>query len=99
MRTSVKLIFAVFFAAAGFLAAAGASHAMPTAPANHEKGAVNLLQDVRWGCRVGWTPNRWGRCVPIRRYYYAPRYPYGPRYYYGPRYRYYGPRYRYYHRW
>ncbi len=105
MKTPIKLVFAAFFAVMGFLAAAPSSSAMPVMPTSHEQNISGLLQDVRWGCPRGWSPNRWGRCVRVRRgpsYYYGPRY-YRPRYYYGPRYyrapRFYGgPRWGYRHR-
>jgi len=106
MRTPAKLVFAAFFAIMGLFATVQTSSAMTIAPASQERAASTLLQDIRYGCGAGWTPNRYGRCVRIGRYYapryYAPRYYYAPRHYaprygYYPRYHYY-PRYRYY-RW
>jgi hypothetical protein len=93
-----KFIGVALIAAAGLFATVGTSSAMPVAP-TQQRTESGLLQDVRWGCGPGWAPNRWGRCVPIRRYY-APRYYYGgPRYYYGrPRYYGYHRPWGYYHR-
>jgi hypothetical protein len=63
-----KFIGVALIAAAGLFATVGASSAMPVAP-TQQRTESGLLQDVRWGCDPGWAPNRWGRCVPIRRYY------------------------------
>ncbi len=64
-----KTMIAASFALTGLAASVGTSSAMNVAPL--APGASPLVQDVRWGCGPGWQPNRWGRCVPVRRPYYG----------------------------
>ncbi len=77
-----------FAAAAGSLIlSAGTSFAMPV-PASAPVTRA-LVEDVAFGCGVGWHPNRWGYCV---RNYPRPHV-YG---WYGPVYR---PAYVHHHAW
>ena len=71
MKLSLKLAFAGLIA----LGAAGvstAASAMPVA-ASTQTLLASPVEDVRFGCGPGWHPNRFGRCVPNRARFYAPR--------------------------
>lgn len=84
----MKLVLAAALALGALTTSVTASSAMSIAqPAS---GGSGLVQDVRWGCPLGWHPNYWGRCVPNAR----PVYYYGYHPYYRP---YYHPYY--YNRW
>ncbi|MDO1581959.1 hypothetical protein [Rhizobium oryzicola] len=63
---------ALLIAAGIVLAGASASLAqpIPADPLPHE----GLVQKIDWECGRGWRLNRWGDCVPIRRYEPPPRY-------------------------
>jgi hypothetical protein len=81
-------ILASLVVAAGVIGLAPVASAMPIAP-SHDPGA--LVEQVGWRCGPGWHVNRWGHCVPNRRYrgYYPPRRYYAPPRLYNP---YYHPR-------
>lgn len=76
----MKLLASAVFAIG--LGLASQAQAMPVAPLSDAPKAVT---EVGWRCGPGWHVNRWGNCVPNRRYYRSWGYYGGPRFYHGPR--------------
>ncbi|MER8693198.1 hypothetical protein NKI77_06025 [Mesorhizobium opportunistum] len=65
MNRLTKYAAAAVLAVSGTVAAAATSNAMPIVSVT-KPAAPALVEHVRWGCGIGWHPNRWGRCVPNR---------------------------------
>ncbi|MDE2578916.1 MAG: hypothetical protein KGL46_08940 [Hyphomicrobiales bacterium] len=65
-----KFILAGAFAMGTAFAAFQPASAMPAAPVGVNNPAIQL---AAYGCGRGWVPNRWGRCVPMRRWAPPPR--------------------------
>ncbi|MBZ9887956.1 hypothetical protein LB559_08395 [Mesorhizobium sp. BR1-1-3] len=74
---------AAILAVSGTVVTASASSAMPIVSVAQPAA---LVEHVRWGCGIGWHPNRWGRCVPNGVVVVRPRYHYwrGPAYVWHP---------------
>ena len=66
---------AAILALSGTVVTATASSAMPIVSVA-QPAAPALVEHVRWGCGIGWHPNRWGRCVPNGVVVVRPRYHY-----------------------
>ncbi|CAN7148960.1 GCG_CRPN prefix-to-repeats domain-containing protein [Mesorhizobium sp. LjRoot246] len=64
---------AAILAVSGTVVTATASNAMPIVSVAQP---ATLVENVRWGCGIGWHPNRWGRCVPNGVVIVRPRYHY-----------------------
>ncbi|TGQ65081.1 MAG: hypothetical protein E5V49_07090 [Mesorhizobium sp.] len=65
MNRLIKYAAAAALAVAGTVATEAASNAMPIVSLAQPGGSA-LVEHVRWGCGIGWHPNRWGHCVPNR---------------------------------
>ena len=89
----MKILASALFAA-GLLCLTSTAQALPAAPGMNAPTAVT---DVGWRCGPGWHVNRWGHCVPSRRFYRPHRY-WGPprfhwhRHHWRPRHHYHGGR-------
>ncbi len=75
MNRLIQYAAAATLALTGTVATAATSNAMPIVSLA-QPVAPALVEHVRWGCGVGWHPNRWGRCVPnrviVHRYVHGP---------------------------
>ncbi|UCI31482.1 GCG_CRPN prefix-to-repeats domain-containing protein [Mesorhizobium sp. B4-1-4] len=89
MNRLIKYAAAAGLAVSGTFATAATSNAMPIVSVT-QPGVPALVEHVRWGCGIGWHPNRWGRCVP-NRVVVRPHYVHGPFYVWHPH--------RHWHRW
>jgi hypothetical protein len=79
MNHLIKYAAAATLAVSGTVATAATSNAMPIVSVARP-AAPALVEHVRWGCGIGWHPNRWGRCVP-NRVVVRPYYGHGPAFY------------------
>jgi hypothetical protein len=78
----MRLAALAFAGAIGVTLAAGSANAAPIVPNPASDQLSNIVQ-VAGGCRWGFHPNRWGRCMPNRYGYARPR-PYWRAPYGGP---------------
>jgi glycine/D-amino acid oxidase-like deaminating enzyme len=73
MTFTIKNIILAGGLLASSLAGAAPAGAMPLAPETAFAAPSAPIEQAGWRCGPGWHVNPWGRCVPSRRVYYAPR--------------------------
>ena len=61
----MRLVRISLITAVGLTTAVASASATPKLMVVGTPQSVSVVQ-VMGGCRWGWRPNRWGRCVPIR---------------------------------